>query len=300
MPNVESFETLQQIPVLDSFVAYRELGSGTPIVLLHGNPTSSFVWRNIAPRLATRGHVFAVDLIGMGHSGKPDIEYRFADHVRYLDAWLDALGLRQVILVGYDWGGALAIDWAKRHAERVVGLAVFETFLKPMHWHDFPPAGRKLFQALRTPGEGEQLVLEENAFLESSLVHGVQTGLSAAARDEYFSAFVDPKSRRPMLQWPREIPIDGQPADVQVIVESNAQWLTQSPQVAKLLLTFDAHRLSNAPAIVEWARNAVPHLDVVPLGAAGHHAPEDAPEAIAEAIWSWLDRERLGAHEVTY
>jgi len=282
-----SSTSMHRVAVLDSTIAYREVGEGAPIVFLHGNPTSSYLWRNVLPIVAPKGRCLAPDLIGMGESGKPNTDYRFADHARYLDAWIDAMKLRDVVLVGLDWGGVLALDWAARHPDRVRGVAVFETFLQPMKWSDFPPQGAALFRALRTPGEGEKLVLEENAFLAKSLENGVKRGLSAEERAVYYAPFADPASRRPMLQWPREIPIDGEPADVAAVVARNAAWL-ESANVPKLLLTFDGTGLSNAPAVVAWAR-AIPRLDVVPLGNAGHHAPKDAPQAIGDALVAWLE-----------
>ena len=142
-----------RVPVLDSSLAYQDVGTGSTVVFLHGNPLSSRVWRNVLPGVAQRARCLAPDLIGMGDSGKPDIAYRFVDHARYLDAWFDALALRDVVLVGYDWGGALALDWAARHPDRVRGLVVFETFLRPMSWSEWTPQGAELFRALRTPGE---------------------------------------------------------------------------------------------------------------------------------------------------
>lgn len=280
--------TVRRQPVLDAWISFREAGAGRPIVFLHGNPTSSYVWRDVLPLVAPKGRVVAPDLIGMGRSGKPDVAYRFADHARYLDAFLDAQGIRDATLIGFDWGGVLSLDWARRHPDRVRGVAVFETFLRPMRWSDFPPQGAELFRTLRTPGAGEALVLEQNGFLARSLDNGVRRGLSERDRAEYHAPFPDPASRRPMLQWPREIPIDGEPADVAAIVEANAAWLATSPAVAKLLLTFDGTGLSNAPAVVDWARRTIPGLQIVPLGPAGHHAPEDAPEAIARALVAWL------------
>lgn len=281
---------LRRLDVLDSFLSYREVGSGSPVVFLHGNPTSSYLWRNVLPLVAPRARCLAPDLIGMGRSGKPEGAYRFRDHARYLDAWASALDLHDVVLVGLDWGGVLALDWARRHGDRVRGVVVFETFLQPMRWSDFPPQGAELFRALRTPGAGEELVLERNAFLDKSLDNGVKRGIEAAERAEYHAPFPDPASRRPMLQWPREIPIDGEPADVAAVVEENGRWLASSPEVPKLLLTFDGKGLSNAPAVVAWAQRTAASLEVVALGAAGHHAPEDAPDAIGGAIVAWLDR----------
>jgi haloalkane dehalogenase len=279
----------QRIDVLDSFLSYREAGSGSPIVFLHGNPTSSHVWRNVIPRLADRGRCLAPDLIGMGSSGKPDLAYRFADHARYLDAWFAALDLRDVVLVGYDWGGVLALDWARRHPERVRGVVVFETFLRPMRWSDWSAEGEQLFRALRTPGVGEQLVLEQNGFLARSLAHGVQRGLAEGDRAAYYAPYPDPASRRPLLQWPREIPIEGEPADVAAVIERYDAWLAGKPATPTLLLTFGDTGLS-APEVIAWARRTLPALEILPLARAGHHAPEDAPEEIARAIRSWLDR----------
>lgn len=274
------------VDVLDSFLSYRDVGEGRPIVFLHGNPTSSYVWRDVIPHFAGDARCLAPDLVGMGRSGKPDIAYRLVDHARYLDAWFAALDLRDVLLVGYDWGGVLALDWAARHPDRVRGVVVFETFLRPMHWHDWPTEGEKLFRALRTPGVGEQLVLEENQFLARSLAHGVHRGLVEEDRQAYYTPFPDPQSRRPILAWPREIPIDGEPRDVAAVVERNGAWLA-SGQVPALLLTFAGSGLTS-PALVEWARGRFPKLSIVALEKAGHHAPEDVPDAIAAAIRTWL------------
>lgn len=280
--------TQRNVSVLDSFLNQRECGAGQPIVLLHGNPTSSFVYRKLLPHLAPHGHCLAPDLIGMGGSGKPQIGYRYADHARYLDAWFDALKLRDVLLVGYDWGGILALDWAERHADRVRGVAVFETFLRPLHWSDMPPQGAELFRALRTPGVGEALVLERNQFLPRSLEHGIQRGLSDADRGQYYAPYPDAASRLPMLQWPREIPIDGEPAATAAVVTRTRDFLVRT-HLPKLLLTFGTTGL-NAPALVDSVRSGFAPSDIVDLGPAGHHAPEDAAPAIAEALIAWMQR----------
>ncbi|MCU1280167.1 MAG: haloalkane dehalogenase [bacterium] len=285
-------ESIHRVAALDSFLSYREMGTGAPIVFLHGNPTSSYVWRNVLPLFAGKRRCLAPDLIGMGQSGKPESAYRFEDHARYLDAWFAALDLRDVVLVGYDWGGVLALDWAARHGDRVRGVVVFETILQTMHWSEYPPQGAELFRALRTPGVGEKLVLEQNGFLARSLEHGVKHGLSEHDRAQYYAPYPDALSRRPMLQWTREIPIEGEPADVLAVVTRNGEWMARTPEVPKLLLTFDGNAMSNAPAVVDWARRTIPSLEVVALGAAGHHAAEDAPREIAGAISAWLDRPR--------
>jgi len=265
---------------------HREAGHGAPIVLLHGNPVHSYVWRKVIPLLP--GRVLAPDLIGMGASPKPELAYTYEDHRRELDAWFAAMDLRDAIVVGYDWGGVLALDWASRHEDRVRGVCVFETMLASGRWQDLPPQGQELFRALRTPGVGEQLVLEQNGFLARSLEHGVRTGLTDEDRAAYAAPFPDPRSRRPMLQWTRTLPLDDEPAEIMAVIASNRAWL-EATRVAKLLLTFDGGGLSNSPAVVAWANQ---HMAVRALGAAGHHAPEDAPEAIADALRAWAPQQR--------
>jgi haloalkane dehalogenase len=285
--------TTREVQTLDSHMSYREAGHGPNVVFLHGNPTSSYLWRDVMPHVADRARCLAPDLIGMGNSGQPDIPYRLVDHVRYLDAWFEALALRDVVLVGHDWGGVLALDFAARHPQRVRGVVVFETFLRPMSWSEWPARGAEIFRALRTPGVGEQMVLEENQFLALSFANGVTRGLSEEARAVYYAPYPTPASRRPLLQWPREIPIDGEPADVTAIVTRYDAWLAASANTPKLLLTFDAPTPLGSPAIIAWARTHVAALDHVALGAAGHHAPEDLPHEIGAAIAGWLAQHQL-------
>lgn len=278
--------SFRRTEVLDSFMIHRELGEGPPMVFLHGNPTSSHVWRKTLPLLSDSHRCLAPDLIGMGRSGKPEIAYRYADHARYLDAWFGTMDLHDVVLVGYDWGGVLAIDWASRHTDRVRGVVVFETFLQSLRWADYPPRGAELFRALRTPGVGEKLVLEENGFLPKSLENGVKTALSEEERAEYHAPFPDPRSRRPMLQWTRSLPIDGEPADVMEVIARNGRWLAEA-ETPKLLLTFEGAPFGNTPSVMEWTKT-LPSFESRALGPAGHHAPEDAPREIAGAIRDWL------------
>jgi pimeloyl-ACP methyl ester carboxylesterase len=176
----------------------------------------------------------------MGRSGKPAIGYRFGDHARYLDAWFDALKLDGVVLTGHDWGGALAFDWAARHPGRVRGIAFMETIIKPMAWDDFAPGARDRFRARRAPGTGEKIVLEQNASIEAGLAGSIMSGLSEHDHDVYRAPYPTPESRRPLLEWPRAMPLDGEPADVAARVAAYDQWLTTSPGVPKLLLTFDS------------------------------------------------------------
>lgn len=279
---------MPQIPVLDSFLAYRDHGDGPPIVFLHGNPTSSHLWRNVIPHVPAGHRSLAPDLVGMGASGKPDIAYRFADHASYLDAWFDALGLESAILVGHDWGGALALDRAARMPERVRAVAVIETFLRPLHWAEYPARARELFTAVRTPDVGERMVLERNEFLEQSLAAGVKRGLSPEDLAVYRAPFTTPALRRPVLQWPREVPIDGTPADVTALVEAYDTWLATSP-TPKLVLACEGTMLSS-PAMLAWAQANIRNATIEGVGEAGHHAPEDVPDRIGSAIARWIDQ----------
>ncbi|MEV6103854.1 haloalkane dehalogenase [Streptomyces sp. NPDC051940] len=281
------------IKIKDSHLAYRETGTGTPVVLLHGNPNSSYMWRNVIPHLSSQGRILAPDLIGMGESGKPDIGYRFTDHVGYLDAWFEAMGLDDMVLVGHDWGGALAMDHAARHPGRVRGVALIETFLRPARLTDLPPEGRALFARLRGP-EGERMVLQENSFIEFNLPRGVLSGLSKEDHDVYRAPYPTPESRLPTLVWPREIPIDGSPADVHERVEAYGRWAAASPEVPKLLMTVEPGTPLSAEA-ADWAARTYAALEVESVGTAGHNAMEDQPDAIGQAVSRWLDRHGLTA-----
>ncbi|MEV8628114.1 haloalkane dehalogenase [Streptomyces sp. NPDC051079] len=279
-------------PVLDSTMFHRELGAGAPMVFLHGNPTSSHLWRDVLPAVGEPGRLLAPDLIGMGESGKPDIAYTFADQARYLDAWFDALGLDEVVLVGHDWGGALAFDWAARHPGRVRGIAFTETIIKPMAWEEFPEGGRPLFEAIKTPGVGEALILDDNAFIEQALPGTVATPLNPADLDVYRRPYPTRESRRPLLQWPRSMPLGGEPADVVARIQAYDTWLAASADVPKLLLTFAAGPgAMMGPAIVDWCAANIAGLEIEHHDAvAGHHTPEDQPRTIGTAIAAWADR----------
>lgn len=279
--------------VLQSTISYREVGTGVPLVFLHGNPTSSYLWRNILPAVSASGRCLAPDLIGMGESGKPDIAYTFGDHARYLDAWFDALGLDRVVLIGHDWGGALAFDWAARHPGRVQGIAFTETIVKPMSWEEFPAGARPLFESIRTPGVGETMVLDQN-FNEQALMRTTVRGLTDEDLAVYRQPYPTRQSRTPLLQWPRAMPLDGQPADIVARVDAYDQWLATSPDVPKLLLTFEpGPGTMMGPQIIDWCKAHLSALEFQAHGPAGHHSPEDQPEAIAASLIAWLDKHNL-------
>jgi haloalkane dehalogenase len=285
----------QRRQVLGRQMAYVEVGesAGDPIVLLHGNPTSSYLWRNVLPHLQSRGRCLAPDLIGMGDSDKlPDSgpgAYRFVAHRRSLDALLDALGVHeQVTLVVHDWGSALGFDWANRHRAAVKGIAYLEAIVRPQtwdHWDKLGPGLRSVLQALRSEA-GEAMVLRDNLFVERVLPAGVLRTLSAAEMAEYRRPFAAPgEGRRPTLTWPREIPIEGEPADVAAIVAAYADWLARS-DVPKLFVKGEPGALLASGANRDFVRRWPAQTEVTVAGK--HFLQEDAPEEIGRAIANWM------------
>lgn len=295
---VEEASVKRTIDVLGSAMSYQETGMGTPLIFLHGNPTSSYLWRKVTARMSDlldgQARLIAPDLIGMGDSGKPRIDYRFADHARYLDAWFDALGLDSVVLIGHDWGAALAFDWAARHAERVRGIAFMEAIVRPMSWDAFQDRTREVFEAFRAPGRGEALILDQNVFIEQALPSLVTSGLADEDLNEYRRPYPTRDARKPLLQWPRELPLDGEPADVVARVQAFDRWLSRSVGTPKLLLAFDGGPgLITTAEVIAWCEATIADLEVEHCGYAGHHAPEDQPDAIASAIAAWVKQHRL-------
>ncbi len=224
------------IAVLDTEMSYVSVGEGDPIVFLHGNPASSYLWRNIIPYGRSVGRCLAPDLVGMGRSGpSPDRAYRFIDHARYLDAWFDALDIRRdVTLILHDWGSALGFHWARRHPHRVRAIAYMESIVLPRRWQDLPSERVQIFKDLRS-NLGEHMVLDENFFVEKLLPRLVLRPLSEAEMDAYRRPFPDRELRLPTLVWPRELPIEGEPADVVAIVEDYGRWMATS-SVPKLFI----------------------------------------------------------------
>jgi haloalkane dehalogenase len=277
----------RRLRVLDSHLVYVEVGVGDPIVLLHGNPTSSYLWRNVIPHLGGSGRCLAPDLIGMGRSGKaPGGSYRLADHVRYLDAWLEALDLSRVTLVVHDWGSALGFHWARRHPGRVKALVYMEAIVRPVTWTEWPEAARKIFQAMRSPA-GEDMVLAKNVFVERILPASVLRGLTSQEMERYREPFREPgESRRPSLTWPREIPVDGEPADVVALVDEYARWLSSTP-IPKLFVNGNPGSIL-VGAQREFCRAWPNQQEVTVRGS--HFLQEDSPAEIGQAIARFLKR----------
>ncbi len=271
--------------VLDTEMAFVDAGQGDPMVFLHGNPTSSYLWRNIIPHLAGSARCLAPDLVGMGTSGKaPNGNYRFVDHSRYLDAWFEARGLNgNVTLVVHDWGSALGFHWARRNPQRIKGLVYMEAIVRPLTWLEWPESAKSIFQAMRSPA-GEEMVLEKNVFVERTLPGSVLRGLTDEELAVYRRPFLEAgESRRPTLTWPREIPLDGEPADVVEIVAAYAEWLASS-DIPKLFINADPGAILTG-AQRDFCRGWPNQREVTVSGS--HFIQEDSPGPIGQAIAEW-------------
>ena len=281
----------QRRRILGREMAYVEVGAGDPIVLLHGNPTSSYLWRNVLPHLEPRGRCIAPDLIGMGDSDKlPDSgpgSYRFVEHRRYLDALLEALDVHErVTFVIHDWGSALGFDWANRHRDAVKGIAYMEAIVQPQTWDHWDKLSmRPALKALRSEA-GDAMVLQDNYFIEQILPKAVLRTLTVEEMAEYRRPFAKPgEGRRPTLTWPRQIPIDGEPADVVAIAAAYADWLATS-SVPKLFVKAEPGGILAGGALLDFARRLPAQTEVTVAGL--HFLEEDSPDEIGRAIAGWM------------
>jgi haloalkane dehalogenase len=276
------------ISVKGKTMSYVEMGEGAPIIFQHGNPTSSYLWRNVMPHLQNQGRCIAIDLIGMGSSDKldnvgPD-SYTFVKHREYLDAALEALGVTEnVTWVIHDWGSALGFDWANRHRDAVKGIAYMESIVRPVTWEEWPESARGVFQGFRSPA-GEEMILEKNVFVERVLPGSILRELSEEEMEVYKRPFLNPgEERRPTLTWPRQIPISGEPKDVVEIAQSYADWLVQC-DVPKLFINADPGAILIGPQR-EFCRTWPNQTEVTIKG--NHFLQEDSPDEIGQAIAEW-------------
>ena len=296
MPSTEisaefPFES-RYVEVEGSRIHYVDEGEGVPVLFLHGNPTSSYLWRNVIPHVTSGARAIAPDLIGMGRSDKPRIPYRFFDHVRYLEGFIDALGLSDLVLVIHDWGSALGFHYARRNEGNVRGIAFMEGIVRPSRWSDFPPKYKMAFRLFRAPGSGWLMISVMNAFIEKLLPDTIVRTLSGMEMSSYAAPYPTVASRRPIRQWPREIPIDGRPADVHEAVEAYSRWLQES-QLPKLLVKVRPGALI-PPDVAEWVESSFPNLESVDVGRGIHFIQEDHPHEIGDAVASWLERIQAG------
>lgn len=283
----------QTVNIAGRQMAYVEIGEGDPIVFLHGNPTSSYLWRNVMPHLKDQGRCIAPDLIGMGDSDKLEPSgperYTFQEHRRFLDAFLEAVNVRErVTLVVHDWGSALGFDWANRHRDAVEGIAYMEAIVRPLAWSEWNEAARRIFEGFRSE-KGEEMILERNLFVERVLPGSVIRKLADEEMEVYRRPFREPgEDRRPTLSWPRQIPLDGEPETVAAIVQSYADYMTAN-DLPKLFINADPGSILIGPQR-EFCRSWKNQTEVTVKGI--HFIQEDSPHEIGEAIATWRKRWR--------
>ena len=282
--NITDLHPRRRVAVLDTEISYVDTGQGDPIVFLHGNPTSSYLWRNIIPYLSAHGRCLAPDLVGMGQSGKsPAQAYRFVDHARYLDAWFEALNLTSnVTLVVHDWGSALGFHRATRYPEQIKAIAYMEAIAMPLRWEDFGEADG-IFRGLRSQ-KGEQMILDENFFVETVLPRSVLRKLSDQEMAAYRAPFLNREDRLPTLVWPRQIPIEGEPADVTAIAESYGKAMSQSG-LPKLLIVGEPGALMKGRTL-EFCQTWLNQTEVTVKGV--HFLQEDSPDEIGKALQEFV------------
>jgi haloalkane dehalogenase len=286
---------LPQVNVLGSTMAYREAGGPqAPVALfLHGNPTSSYIYRKIISMLAPIAHCIAPDLIGFGQSGKPDIEYRFYDHVRHLDAFIEQAGISSAFVIAQDWGTGLAFHLAARRPEFIRGLAFME-FIRPIpSWDDLPAKGAEIFKKFRTPEVGEEMILEKNMFVEQMLPAATVRKLTDEEMSVYRAPFPTPESRRPTLLFPRELPISGEPADVYSTMEEAHRALAESTY-PKLLFVGDPGSFVS-PAFGRNFAKGLTNCRLVQLSSGIHYLQEDHSDVIGANVKEWLTESVVGS-----
>jgi haloalkane dehalogenase len=273
------------IEVHGSKMHYIDEGEGDPILFLHGNPRSSYLWRNIIPYLKPNGRCIAPDLIGMGKSDKPDLAYRFSDHSKYLEGFIEELGLSNVAVVLHDWGSGLGFHYAMRHESNIKAIAFMEALVKPMKWEDFPSDQKMGFKLFRTTGIGWLMLSVMNMFLTKLVPQMVVRKLSVEEMDHYLAPFKTIQSRKPVRQWPREIPISGSPSDVHEMMSNYSQKLQES-ELPKILFFANPGAIINAPD-VDWCRENLKNLKAVDIGEGLHYLQEDNPHLIGGELATW-------------
>ena len=281
----------KKVQVNGKTMAYVEMGDGDPIVFLHGNPTSSYLWRNVMPHVSGQGRCIAPDLIGMGDSDKLDnpgpASYRLVEHREYLNGFLSSVGVSDnVTLVLHDWGSALGFDWARRNPGKIRGLAYMEAFVLPLDWSQFPQEVRPLFEAFRSPS-GEEMILKNNFFVEHVLPGAIMRKLTDKEMAVYRRPFENPgEDRRPTLTWPREIPFDGEPADVSLIIREYSDWMAVN-DLPKLFIEARPGAILRGE-LRDYASTWKNQTEVAVNGV--HFIQEDCPDEIGRALSAWLDK----------
>ena len=275
------------IEIHGSNIHYIDEGEGDPVLFLHGNPTSSYLWRNIIPHLTSSGRCIAPDLIGMGKSDKPDIEYRFVDHSKYVEGFINKMGLKNITFVIHDWGSALGFHYAMRHENNIKGIAFMEAIIKPVTWDAFPKDFKMGFKLFRTPLIGWLMIAGMNIFVEQILPKAIVRSLTEKEKNYYREPYKRISYRTPLWRWPNEIPIDGQPADTAEIVQNYNKRLQES-DLPKLLFYAHPGGLITS-AMVEWCQKNLKHLKTIDMGEGIHYLQEDNPHFIGSELAKWYN-----------
>jgi len=282
------------IDLLGTTMSYLEIGEGPPVLFVHGNPTSAYLWRNVIPHVADNHRVIAVDLIGMGASGKPDIAYSFADHYRYLAAFIDAFDFDELTLVGHDWGAALTWNYARLNPEKTQRLAFMEGVLPPTFPRpSFASMGEEMggmFQAFKDEKKGHEMVIENNLFVEEVLPGFINRPLGAEARRVYGEPYLEERDRKPTLAWPREVPIAGEPASSVALMRDIEAFMAETDM--PVLLAYAEPGVLIPPDAVDWYTQRIARLETSFIGQGLHFIQEDQPHAIGRALADWLRRTR--------
>lgn len=274
------------VTVNNSQMAYITAGEGQPILFLHGNPTSSYLWRNIIPHVSDSGQCIAPDLIGFGASDKPDIDYRLQDHITYLDAFIEKLQLKNITFVVHDWGSGLGFHYARRHPDNVRAIVFMESVVRPLKWSEFGMA-QLLFRLFRTPGVGEFINQRLNFFVKGVIPMAISRKLTDKEFQHYQAPFKTYESRKPAMQFPREIPFNGKPEDNHALIADYSAWLQKS-EIPKLMFSVKPGSIMRPP-IVEWCEANFPNITHIPLGKGLHYVQEDHPHRIGQEISKWLE-----------
>ena len=277
------------VEVKGSNMHYADVGEGPAFLFLHGNSTWSYMWRNVIPHLEKKGRCVALDLIGFGKSDKPDIEYLYSEHYAYIDAFIKALDLKDIVLVLHDWGGGIGLNYAMNHQDNVRSIAFMETFVRTFpSWDDWPQDLVEGFKQFRTPGLSWELIVKKNVFMEEILPYGIHRTLSDAEMSAYLEPFKEEAHRLPLWVWPQELPIAGQPHGPHRIISRYVEELKKS-EMPKLLFHVQPGAIV-PPETVEMCKRDFPNLEDVFLGESGHYVAEDFPHELGEKIAEWSDR----------
>ena len=273
------------VEINGSKIHYVDEGSGDPLLFLHGNPTSSYLWRNIIPYMTKHGRCIAPDLIGMGKSEKPALDYRFSDHYSFIKGFIEKLELKNITLIIHDWGSGLGFHYAMENEDNIKGIAFMEAILKPSRWSDFPKDFKMGFKLIRTPGLGWFMVSVLNVFVKQILPNATVRKFTPEEKSIYQQPFKTISSRKPVRQWPLEIPIDGSPKDMHELVSNYSEKLQKS-ELPKLLFHATPGGIIT-PKVVEWAKEHLKKLKTVDIGAGIHYIQEDNPHKIGEDLATW-------------